>query len=231
MKNISIFLGLIVVSVFASSCGSDDGGTNFVDPGDPNALSAAIVIPGATRVVGQPPASSGTGDAPTIAGGTDINVDSGGQAVLEVTYDSPTGYENCYVQVIGADEYFLIDNASSASTTGTIQIPVNIPSTIDTGIFDFYTCISGAGGAVSNAISTGVGVTNTGSIGDPPGGDFLCSDAGVSCPNGGSIQACVDRNAPTNCYYLVGGTQVNCGDCTDANSLTACATDAVNLCF
>lgn len=230
MKNVSVSFVLGFVLPLAIGCGGD-ADSNFIDPSDPNALSAAIVIPGATRVTGDPPTASGTAGAPTISGGSDLNVDSGGQGVIEVSYDSPTGYENCYVQVIGADDYFLIDNASSASTSGTIQIPINIPDSVDTGIFDLYTCIAGPDGAVSNPVSTAVGVTNPGSIGGGGGGgDVICSDGGVSCPNGASLQFCVNQNG-SSCYYSVGGTQVPCGNCTDVDSLTACATNAVNLCI
>ena len=135
---------------------------------------------------GQPPASSGTPDAPTITGGAGLETGNGEQTVLEVGYESPSGYVDCYVQVIGADDYFLI-SAPSSATTGVIQIPVNIPANVSSGIFDFYTCISGENGGVSNPITTSVDVTYTGSPGGGGGGNVICAS---DDPSVGSIIPC-----------------------------------------
>ncbi len=233
MKNLILTVfHVALASLLVSSCGS--GGEPLVDPSDANALSSAIVIPGATRVQGNPPASSSDLGAPVISGGADLNVDSGDQAVLSVDFDSDTGYENCYVQVVGADDYFLIE-LSDPTTSGTIDIPVNIPEEVDTGAFDLYTCIAGADGLVSNAVETGVGVTYSGDSGGGGGGKVICASenpsvgAGIPCPGGGLLDFCVSKNG-SNCYYTIGGQQVNCGNCQDANSIIACAEQAAELC-
>ena len=241
MKNF-IFIGLsVLVLVGVTGCGdAGDGGdprSNLISPSDPNALSSAITIEGAVRIEGQPPAQAGgTGAAPVITGGSALEITSGDTAELQVGFESESGYEDCYIQVDGADDYFLISQSSSV-TSGTITIEINIPSEIDTGAFDFYTCIAGANGAVSNPISTPVGVTNLG--GDiPPGGngDFICASDDpqvgtlLSCPSGAMIDFCVSQNANT-CYYSVGGSQFNCGNCTDAGALQSCAQAAVQSCF
>lgn len=233
-KILASSFSVVLASLVLSACGGE-GGSGLVDPTDPNALSQALVIPGSTRIEGQPPQSSSDPDSPMISGGGDLETTSGDQAVLEVQYDSPSGYTDCYVQVNGADDYFLV-SAPSSATTGTIQIPVNIPSDVDTGAFDLYTCIAGENGTVSNPISTVVGVTYPGS---PPGGggNVVCASDDPSvgtmftCPNGSLLDFCINQNAG-DCYYSVGGNQVDCGNCLDdPNVVGPCAERAVNLCF
>jgi hypothetical protein len=235
MKNF-ILIGLWVLgSVAAAGCGEE--GSNLISPGDPNALSSAITIEGAVRIEGQPPAQGGgTGAAPVITGGSALEITSGDTAELQVGFESESGYEDCYVQVDGADDYFLISQPSSV-TSGTITIEINIPAEIDTGAFSFYTCIVGANGSVSNPVSTPVGVTNGGGN-IPPGGngDFICASDNpqvgtlLSCPNGAMIDFCVSQNTNT-CYYSVGGSQFSCGSCTDQSGLQGCAQAAVESCF
>jgi hypothetical protein len=231
-----LILGLVSLPVVG--CGGDsDDGSGMVDPSDPNALSQVIVIPGAQRVDGQPPASSGTPDAPTITGGQDLETDSGDQTVIEVGYDSPSGYVDCYVQVIGADDYFLI-SVPNTETTGLIQIPVNIPANVSSGVFDFYTCISGENGGVSNPIRTSVDVTYTGT---PPGGggggDVICATddpsvgAVIPCPNGQSLDFCIDQGNG-DCWYAIGGNRISCGNClSNQNAIAECAQRAVEMCI
>jgi len=241
MKNF-IFIGLwVLASVGVAGCGDSgdtgDGRSNLISPDDPNAVSNAISIEGAIRIEGQPPAQGGgTGAAPVITGGSALEITSGDTAQLQVGFESESGYEDCYVQVDGADDYFLISQPSDI-TSGTITIEIDIPSEIDTGAFSFYTCIVGANGSVSNPISTPVGVTNLGGN-IPPGGngDFICASddpqAGtlLSCPNGAMIDFCVSQSANT-CYYSVGGSQFSCGSCTSQTGLQGCAQAAVESCF
>ena len=67
------WIGLSFLLVLMCACG--DSGTStgdgrsetLIDPSDPNALSQALVIPGATRMQGSPPATTGGLDAPVIA--------------------------------------------------------------------------------------------------------------------------------------------------------------------
>jgi len=237
MKNNLVWiLGLTFGSLLLGSCGDDsgEGDPGLVDPSDPNALSQVLVIPGAQRMQGAPPQSSDDPDAPVISGSANLDTMSGEQAVIEVGYESPTGYVDCYVQVIGADDYFLI-SLPSAATTGTIQIPVNIPANVATGGFDFYTCISGENGTVSNPVSTAVDVTYQGTPGGGEGVVCASDDPSVgavfTCPNGSTLDFCIDINSGA-CYYTVGGSQVNCGNCqTDSNAIANCVGRAVDLCI
>ena len=242
----SLFILLMASTFLLAACGSESSGTgssreNLVDPSDPNAISEALIIPGAVRIEGNPPAATGAPDAPVVSGAGEIETLSGDQALLELRYSSPTGYEKCYVQVIGADGFFEIDVPSTV-TEGTLQIPVNIPENVDSGAFDLYTCIAGANGFVSNAVATTVGVTYSGDGGGPSGGvppsggDYICAsqNAGVgtvlSCPSGGLIDFCANVNG-TDCYYSVNGQRISCGNCQDAGAIQACAQEAALRCF
>ena len=227
-------------SLLGMGCGSDtgnDGGGGLVDPTDPNALSQVIVIPGSQRVQGQPPESSGTPDAPVISGGGDLETGNGEQTVIEVGYDSPSGYVDCYVQVTGADDYFVV-SAPTPDTTGVIRIPVNIPANVNSGVFDFYTCIAGDNGGVSNALRTSVDVTYSGpSGGGGGGGNVICASDDpsvgsiISCPNGAALDFCIDQGTGS-CYYTVGGNAIQCGNCAnDSNVIASCAQRAVEMCF
>lgn len=237
-----ITLGSLLIGACGDSGSVESGrtGGSLVDPMDPNALSQVLVIPGALRIEGNPPQGSSDPSAPAIAGGGEIETGSGNQAVLEVVYESPSGYVDCYVQVAGADDYFLI-SAPSDITSGTIQIPVNIPEDVDTGVFDLYTCIAGQNGAVSNAINTNVGVTYSGgSPGGGGGGNVICASSdpsvGTLLPCGGGTQMldfCIDQSSGS-CYYAVGSQQVNCGNCASGGDITAiqaCAERAIALCL
>jgi hypothetical protein len=236
MKKASVCALIVgLASFLAVGCGGDDD-PGLVSPSDPNALSQAIVIPGAQRVDGQPPSSSGTPDAPAIAGSGDLSTESGEQTVIEVSYDSPSGYVDCYVQVIGADDYFLISVPNSA-TTGVIQIPVNIPANVASGVFDFYTCISGENGGVSNPVRTSVDVTYTGNTGGGGGGDVICATddpsvgAIIPCPNGQSLDFCIDQGNG-DCWYAIGGNRISCGNCfSNQNAIVECAQRAVDMCI
>ncbi len=229
------FIGLwVFASVGVAGCG--DTGDGLISPGDPSALSSAISIEGAVRIEGQPPApGGGTGEAPVITGGSALEITSGDTAELQLGFESESGYEDCYVQVDGADDYFLISQPSGV-TSGTITIEINIPPEIDTGAFSFYTCIVGANGSVSNPISTPVGVTNPGGNIPPGGNDFICASDDpqvgtlLSCPNGGMIDFCVNQSANA-CYYSAGGSQFSCASCTTQNGLLGCAQAAVESCF
>ncbi|MEO8183153.1 MAG: hypothetical protein ABI895_30345 [Deltaproteobacteria bacterium] len=152
-----------LLALGAMACGGDDPEEeDRVSTSSPDELSKVLVIPGAVRVQGQPPAASPatSADVPKISGGSGLSVSNGGQAVLRVQYESPTGYNDCFVQVQGARDYFRVGVGSSVQT-GTLEIPVNLPDNVDAGSFSLYTCIAGDNGSVSNPISTAVSVTRS----------------------------------------------------------------------
>lgn len=51
----------------------------------------------------------------------------------------------------------------------------------------------------------------------------------AECPNGDVIDFCIDgRNG--NCYYVVDGEQVNCGNCFENANVNACVQQAIDRC-
>ncbi len=73
-------------------------------------------------------------------------------------------------------------------------------------------------------------------IGGSGGGLFCASDnpeAGetIDCPSGQeTIDFCINSRSG-DCYYVIGGDEVDCGNCFDNNNfLTDCAQDAIALC-
>jgi len=212
--------------ILTTACGDE---ASVVDPSDPDRLSQVLVIPGARRVQGQPPPpGGGQGAAPQISGGSGISVTSGNQAVIDVEFESPSGYRNCYIQVEGAGDYFVIESEDDTNE-GQLQIPVDVPSNVDTGSFRLYTCIAGSNGAVSNPISTSVSVTRPSGGG---GGTDWDTCSPVQEAGACTIQYCIRvRNGGVGaCAYTVNGQTIACGDCTDAGSLQACAQRAADVC-
>jgi hypothetical protein len=195
--------------------------SDSVDPRDPDALSQVLVIPGAQREEGSPPAAgSGSGSQPVIQGGARGGlgiVESGNELVLQLDFTSASGYQDCYVQVIGASDYFRIPTDNSA-TSGQIVIPVYVPPEVETGEFDLYSCIQGSDGTVSNAIDVEVAVLNPEDY-DPSNAQCVASG---SCPAGGSIRSCATDDAI--CWYELRGQKFPCGpncDCYNAAEAAA----------
>jgi hypothetical protein len=215
----------------------DDSSDDLVSPSNPQALSSVLVIPGATRVTGQPPTASSGSDAgdtpPMISGGSSLTVTSGNQAVLELNYQSSSGYRDCLVQVRGANEYFRVP-VGNAATSGQIRIPIQVPSSVNAGSFSFYSCITNQNGAVSNPVSTSVGVSRPASTPTPSPTPTspTPSTSGATCSpvssvNGCSLQFCLKQNASA-CWYTANGRTFNCGSCTGSTSIQSCATEAAN---
>lgn len=213
---------IVLVSALVSA-----GCAGSVDPSDPDELSQVLVIPGAKRVSGSPPApSSGGGPAPEISGGGSLEATSGDQAVLRLSYSSSSGYQNCYVQVRGASDYFDVP-VGTGETSGEIQIPVNIPSSVASGGFNLYTCIAGANGSVSNPVDTSVAVTNTSN--DPQPSPFSQCNAIGACESGGTLRSCVDSNfGSVQCWYEIGSRKFPCGSGCSCNAAAESAVRACN---
>lgn len=240
---VSVAFSVCMLSI-ASGCAPDlepdeGGAEDLVSPGNPQALSSVLVIPGATRVSGQPPTASSAADAggaaPMISGASSLTVTSGNQASLEFDYQSNGGYRDCFVQVRGASEYFRLTVATALSS-GRIRIPVTIPSSVSAGSFSFYSSITSAGGVVSNALSTSVGVSRPASAPSTPSSPAPTSPtpstSGATCSavstiGSCSLQFCLRQDASA-CWYTAGGRTFNCGNCTVATSIQTCATQAVN---
>lgn len=235
-KNQSAFRTLALLALGWLGCGGDDPDDeeDLVSPSSPDALSGVLVIPGAARVQGQPPPAtpSSSADVPRISGGSALSVSNGGQAVLQVDYESPTGYDDCYVQVRGASDYFRLE-VGSAVQAGTLQIPVNIPDNVDTGSFSLYTCIAGDNGAVSNPLSTPVSVMRADSPGsrpsDSPG--TLSSSCQQAIDSARQSTAGITGNTcVTGCINALYSCAAR-NDCQTLDGCTTTYTNCVTSCF
>ncbi|MBW2719800.1 MAG: hypothetical protein JRD94_15015 [Deltaproteobacteria bacterium] len=59
-----------------------------------------------------------------------------------------------------------------------------------------------------------------------------CGDAlpGFGCPGGDkTFDFCID-SGNGNCYYVVDGQQLNCGNCFEGDTVNACAQEAAEAC-
>lgn len=193
----------LAVALAGCSINLASSGDGDVDPSDPDQLSSVLVIPGATRVDGDPPAASGGPGAPSITGGAALGVASGDQAVLSVQFQSRAGYRNCRVRVEGARTYFNLSGNNSASS-GEIRIPVNVPGSVGSGSFRLITSIDDANGSVSNPVATPVSVTSPRTTGG--GGGTVCQNVPSSC-DGQILQSCV---SDSGCWYVVGAQRFDC---------------------
>jgi len=156
---------LSLVSILLPSCGDDDKEEPLllINPGDPNALSAAITIQGATTVNGAPPAPSAAG-APVLTPAITSTTSSNGSSTPVVfTFGGGGAPTGAYVQVVGANTYFNvpISNPTSA-TAGSITIPVGLPANLDEGDFELAYRMFGTGGMVSNIGTLAVNVLKLG---------------------------------------------------------------------
>lgn len=62
--------------------------------------------------------------------------------------------------------------------------------------------------------------------GTSPGLGVVCSEGGESCPNGKTLEYCIDIDAD-RCWYQVGGQRIDC----DCDNTSACAQTAVQACL
>ena len=207
----------------------------LVDPDDPDELSAVLVIPGAERIDGDPPSPSGTADAPVVEGGDSINVDSGDQAQLRLTYESDTGYDDCYVQVVGASDYFRVP-VGNTNTSGEIVIPVEVSEDVASGSFDLYTCIAGANGSVSNPLTNSIAVTNLDEEDDDDENEETYNGYSITSSCFQAIESAKQQYASisnNNCQTNCANNYYDCfasTNCTDINSCADTLTGCLGRC-
>ncbi len=170
MKNFSILIAFLIV---LTSCSKDDGPTSgntnntnsLIDPADSDALSAVIIMPaGSTSSNGNPPAPSESNQAPIVdSQQAFITSSNGSTAPLSFSYENVNGnIDGCYVQIDGAGNYFTIPYGSDTGESGSLQLPLGIPSNVDQGEFNVNFCVYDDNGLVSNIISINVSVLRLG---------------------------------------------------------------------
>jgi hypothetical protein len=102
------------------------------------------------------------------------SISPGNQIYLPFSFTSQAGYTKCYVQVQGATNGYFEIPANSTVNSGTMAIPINIPSNVLTGTFCVMYCIQDAQGRVSNIMTTCI------TLRDP----IDCSNASASGSDG-----------------------------------------------
>ncbi|MBK9329890.1 MAG: hypothetical protein IPM95_11455 [Sphingobacteriales bacterium] len=150
-----LLLTVIVLTMLAASCKKV---ASLIDPADANALTSVLVIPGSSKTSGNPPAPTGTPSSPALVlNQSTLSTNAGAQFIVPFTYTSNSGYSTCYVQVDGATNgFFTVPNSGAAGSpnSGTIAVPITIPSNVLNGSFCITYCIADRDGNISNVMTT-----------------------------------------------------------------------------
>jgi hypothetical protein len=152
---------LITVSLYLSSCEEDriaaTPSGNITGTLEPNELTEVLVVPNSNLVNGDMPSPTNTPESPDMTMvDTTVSYTSGGQVRLPISY-SGSGVSGIRFQVNGADQYF--DVPVSAGNSGTMLLPIGIPSNTDEGKFCITITLYDDEGNVSNTFETCITVT------------------------------------------------------------------------
>lgn len=145
----------------SSSDVCDDDVCTSVNPADPDAISAALIMPtNTTRFSGNaPPQSSGSA---TVSGGASTLTSSNGStAILSFNFAGSSNLSGVYVQVSGASEHYRTSLAGG--TSGTITYPIGLPANVSSGTFAVTYSVYDNLNRVSNTLTTNVQVLRLGS--------------------------------------------------------------------
>lgn len=206
-----------------SSCKKDDKGVDvLIDPANADALSGVIILPdNSDRRGGAPPASSSIGAAPVIYNLNDfVQSSNGSTAPLNFRYENVSGsLAGCYVQVVGASEYYVVPYNSNSGSSGELQLPVGLPTNVDQGKFFINFYVFDQEGRVSNIETTEVIVLRLGTgslqislswntatdqdlhVTDPSGTEIYFGNETSS--TGGSLDRDdIDGYGPENIFWL-----------------------------
>ena len=179
LKSLMMLLLCLSIMFTLSHCTSDDSEDPTGDPTgggdepmedqisitDPDAVTDAITITGATVQAGDPPAPSTDPDAPVISQDSDEVISAQGQTLqldLDVTSGDVAGI---YLQIPGADSYF--DIPASAFTGGRLLqsdpgFGLEIPDNIEPGEFCVDLCVYDSETRVSNIVQVCITVGELG---------------------------------------------------------------------
>ncbi len=177
MKNIlqvSIFIFIILIQFSCSKDSSsilplENQNTDLsgpIDPADADLLSQVLIFPdGVTQNSGSAPSPTNTSDSPIISTSLTEAISSNGSTVL-INF----GYGNvgsniggCYVQVDGAGNYYTLPYDNNSGVSGTLQLPIGIPTNVIGGVFCVNYCIYDTNGNISNILNVCVNVLELGS--------------------------------------------------------------------
>jgi hypothetical protein len=173
MKNLFQIIGLSLLTIVISfmSCNKTDrdpivpaNGANTntsINPTNPNALTEVLVVPNSNIVNGNMPEPSGGSSSPVLEmTDTTVSYSSGSQILLPISYsdNSGSGIGGIYFQVNGSGQYFNVP--VSGGTSGTMLLPIGLPSNVEDGEFCITISIYDNLGNVSNVFETCITVTS-----------------------------------------------------------------------
>jgi hypothetical protein len=140
-----IFLSAIFVSLDA--CKSSDVPAAPIDPKDAKALSKVLIFSNDTKATSGNLPVAATAPKTQVTNAPSLSVSTGGGTVyIPVAYTGSTPVAFAYIQVQGADTYFVIPIAGAGSS-GQFAIPITLPATLQ-GQFVLLMQLVSARGAV-----------------------------------------------------------------------------------
>jgi hypothetical protein len=167
-KKSSSLLFVLGILLLMGSCKKNNDVANpdaLISPADANALTRVLVLPNGTQnLAGLPPSSTGGSLAPQITSPfTQLLSSNGGTIPLLYNYLNLTGsIAGFYVQVAGASSYFNVPYNNSLGGNGQLQLPVTIPTNVDSGRFCLALCVYDNNNRVSNIVRICVDVLRLG---------------------------------------------------------------------
>jgi hypothetical protein len=170
--NIYRFAMAAAITVFttAAMTGCDkEEEQKLIDTDNPNEIGPALIFPdGAIQNSGTPPSPTGSAESPTVTSPVDnITSSNGGTVPLGFGYDNVNGnLGGCYVAVEGySGTYWDVPYGSNSGTSGSLQLPVGIPTDADEGTFCVDFCVYDQQNRVSNIQRVCVNVLRLGTGG------------------------------------------------------------------
>lgn len=154
-KTINTLLLLIIIGSLYSCRPNHHNPANdsLVNPGDPNALSQVVGMPPATtRINGSMPAPTGGVQTPSITTLiSNVLTSNGSTAPFLYTYTNAiNNLGGFYVQVSGSSVYFNVPYTGTSTSSGQINLPLILPSNVDSGYFCLLFSVYDINGRVSN---------------------------------------------------------------------------------
>ena len=137
-----------------------------VDPADADLLSQVLIFPDdSQRNNGSAPSPTNNSQSPIISTSINEAISSNGSTVLlNFGYSNITSnIAGCYVQVDGAGNYNTLPYGTSSGATGTLQLPIGIPTNVIGGVFCVNFCIYDTNGNISNVLTVCITVLELGS--------------------------------------------------------------------
>ncbi|KAA3645202.1 MAG: hypothetical protein DWP98_11870 [Bacteroidetes bacterium] len=149
----------------SSSSNPTNNSESIVDPNDPNALTKVLIFPsGSMNQSGNPPSPSTSPTAPVVdTNSAIVTTSNGSTAPLFFKYRNVNGnLAGSYAQVKGANNYFNIPFTANSSDTGSLQLPIGIPTNVGEGTFELVFCVYDINNLVSNIIFTTINILRLG---------------------------------------------------------------------